>query len=135
VEVDWIATDPQTRRLSYTERRTTAEEYVARMDALHALGEGYSEVSLADRAYPRLTVSFRGGYGVVHQFSAEDKVFLLAGDGSIADDQTVLVPVMDDIDDAEFTGAFVLSADHAWAAVREFLRHGSVEDLGNWQEL
>ena len=135
MEVDWIATDPQTRRLSYTERRTTAEEYVARMDALHALGEGNSEVSLADRAYPRLTVSFRGGYGVVHQFSAEDKVFLLAGDGSIADDQTVLVPVMDDIDDAEFTGAFVLSADHAWAAVREFLRHGSVEDLGNWQEL
>jgi hypothetical protein len=62
-------------------------------------------------------------------------VFLLAGDGSIANDQTVLVPVMDDIDNAEFTGAFVLSADHAWAAVREFISHGSVAGLGHWQEL
>jgi hypothetical protein len=135
VEVDWIATDPETRRLSYTERRTTAEEYVARIEALRALGEGYSEVSLADRAYPYLSWSFRGGYGVVHQFAAEDKVFLLAGDGIIANEQTVLVPVMEDIDNAEFTGAFVLSADHAWAAVREFLRHGSAEDLGPWQEM
>jgi hypothetical protein len=72
---------------------------------------------------------------VVHQFSAEDKVLLLAGDGSLASDQAVLAPVMDDIDDAEFTGAFVLSAGHSWAAVRRFLRHGSVEDLGDLQEL
>jgi hypothetical protein len=134
VKVDWIATDPQTRRLS-AERRTTAEEYVARMEALRALGEGYCEVSLAGRTYPRLTLSFRAGYGVVHQFSAADKVFLLAGDGSIANDQTVRVPVMDDVDNAKFTGAFVLSADHAWAAVTGFLRHGSAEDLGSWQQL
>ena len=60
---------------------------------------------------------------------------LLAGDGSIANDQTVRVPVMDDIDNAKFTGAFVLSADHAWAAVTGFLRHGSAEDLGSWQQL
>jgi hypothetical protein len=105
------------------------------MEALRALGEGYCEVSLAGRAYPRLTLSFRAGYGVVHQFSAADKVFLLAGDGSIANDQIVLVPLMDDIDNAKFTGAFVLSADHAWAAVREFLRHGSAGDLGSWQKL
>jgi hypothetical protein len=135
VEVDWIATDPKTRRLSYTQRRTTAEEYIARIEALRALGEGYSEVSLAGRAHPHLTFSFRGGYGVVHQFPAEDKVFLLAGDGIIANDQTALIPVMDDVDDAQFTGAFVLSTDHAWAAVREFLRHGSAEDLGHWQQL
>jgi hypothetical protein len=135
VEVDWIATDPETRQLSHTERRTTAEEFAARIEALLALGEGYCEVSLAGRAFPHLTLSFRGGCGVVHQFPAADKVFLLAGDGLIADDQSVLVPVMDDIDDAEFTGAFVLSAEHAWAAVREFLRHGSVEDRGDWQEL
>jgi hypothetical protein len=77
----------------------------------------------------------RGGYGVVHQFAAEDKVFLLAGGGIIANEQIVLVPVMDDIDNAKFTGAFVLSADNAWAAVREFLRHGSAEDLAHWQEM
>jgi hypothetical protein len=63
VEVDWIATCPQTRRLSYTLRRSTAEEYVARIEALRALGEGYSEVSLAGRAYPHLTLSLRGGHG------------------------------------------------------------------------
>ena len=60
---------------------------------------------------------------------------LEVGDGVIPNEQTVLVPVMDDIDDAKFTGAFVLSADHAWAAVRDFIRHGTVEDLGDWQEL
>jgi hypothetical protein len=49
-KVDWIATDSEALRLSYAERRTTAEEYVARIEALRALGEGYSEVSLADRA-------------------------------------------------------------------------------------
>lgn len=135
MEFDWIATDPATRRLSGAERRTTAEEYIARIGELRALGEGYSEVSLAGRAYPRLALSFRGGYGVVHQFSAADKVFLLAGDGVIANDQTVHVPVLDDIDDGEFTGACVLSAGHAWAAVREFLRHGTPEDLGHWQQL
>jgi hypothetical protein len=135
VEVDWIATDPESGRLSYTFRRTAAEEYVARIEALLAQGEGYSEVSLAGRTYPRLTLSFRGDYGVVHQFSAEDTEHLLAGDGSVANDQTVLVPVMDDIPSAQFTGAFVRSTDHAWEAVRKFIRDGSAEDLGNWQEL
>jgi hypothetical protein len=76
-KVDWIATDPETRRLSYTGRRTTAEEYVARIEALRALGEGYSEVSLADRAYPYVCLSFclsfRGGYGeFLRHGSAED---------------------------------------------------------------
>jgi hypothetical protein len=80
-------------------------------------------------------LSFRGGYGVVHQFSAQDKSFLMTGDDVIPDEETVLVPVMDDMDGTLFSGAFVLSVEHAWAAVREFLRHGSVEDLGDWQEL
>lgn len=135
MEVDWIATDPETRGLSYTDRRTSAAQYIAQIEALRAQGEGYCEVSLAGQAYPRLTLSFRGGYGVVHQFSAEDKVFLLAGDGVIANDQTALVPMLDDIHDGKFTGAFVLTADHAWAVVREFLRHGNVEVLGHWQQL
>ena len=69
----------------------------------------------------------------VHQFSARDNVFLLAGDGIIASEQSVLVPVMDY--GVEFTGAFVLSADHAWAVVRKFIRHGSAEDLGHWHEM
>lgn len=135
MDVEWIATDPDSHRLSFTERRSSAEEYVVRIEALRALGWGYSEVHVSGTDYPCLTLSFRGDYAVLHQLSAEDKVLLLAGDGVIADDETVLVPMLDDIDEAPFSGAFVLSAERARAAVREFLRHGSVEDLGDWQEL
>jgi hypothetical protein len=135
VDVDWIATDHESGRLSFTERRSSAEEYVARVEGLRALGWGYSEVHVSGTDYPRLTLSIRGDYAVLHQFSAEDKVLLLAGDGVIADDETVLVPMLDDPDDTPFSGAFVLSAERAYAAVREFLRHGAVEDLGDWQEL
>lgn len=134
VEVDWIATDPESGHLSLTERRSSAEEYLARIGALLALGWGYSEVSLSGSAYPHLTLSFRGEYAVVHQFSAEDKVLLLAGDGVTAAGQTVLVPVLD-IDSAPFDGAVVLSTEHACVAIRQFLSHGSPDDLGDWQEL
>ncbi len=135
MDVDWIATDPESRRLSFAERRSSAEEYFARIEALRALGWGYSEVHLAGTDYPVLALSFRGGYAVLHQFSAEEKVLLLAGEGVIADDETVLLPVLDDIHDTVFSGAFVLSTGGACAAVREFLHHGSAEDLGDWQEL
>jgi hypothetical protein len=109
-------------------------DYVARIEALLARGEGYSEVHWADRFHPYLALAFRGGYGVVHQFSADGKVFLLAGGDAIDVNDTVSVPVLD-LDDAPFTGEYVLSAERAWAAVREFLRHGSAEDLGEWHEL
>lgn len=133
MELDWIATDPETGQLSYT-RRTTAEEYIAWIRVLRELGEGYTEVSLADRPYPCLAFGFRGSCGVVHQFVTEDEVFILSGDGVIADGQTVRVPVLDN-DDSEWTGEFVLSAEHAWAAVKQFVRNGSVEGLGHWGEL
>lgn len=132
VEVDWSATDSVSGQLS-AERRSSLEEYVARVEALRALGQGYSEVSFSGSGYPCLALSFRGGYGVVHLF-AEETMFLLAGDGVIADDETVLLPVLDD-PDAEFTGAVVVTADRAWAVVREFLHRGSVEGLGDWHEL
>jgi hypothetical protein len=134
VDVMWTATDPGSRRLS-TERRTSADDYIARIEALLAVGEGYSEVHRADQQYPLLALSFKDGYGVIHQFSAEDKVLLLVGDGVIDAHETALVPVLDDIDDASFSGDYVLSAEHAWTAVKDFLRHGAVEDLGEWQEL
>lgn len=135
MDVEWIATDPESGRLSFVERRSSAEEYLSRIEALRAQGWGYSEVRLSGRDYPSVTLSFRGDYAVLHQFSAEDKVLLLAGGGLVADDETVLVPMLDDIDDTPFSGAFVLTTERASAAVTEFLRHGSVEDLGDWQEL
>lgn len=72
---------------------------------------------------------------MVHQFSASGTVSLLAGGDAIDAGAVVFVPVLDDIEDAPFTGEYVLSAGRAWAAVREFLRDGSVEDLGEWEEL
>jgi hypothetical protein len=134
MDVTWTATDPGTRRLS-TERRTSADDYAARIETLLAAGEGYTEVHRAGRQYPLLALSFRDGYGVVHQFAAEDTVFLLVGDGLLDAHETVRVPVLDDGDDTEFSGDHVLSVEHAWAAVREFLRHGAVADLGEWHEL
>lgn len=108
VDVMWIATDPGSRRLS-TERRTSADDYIARIEALLAAGEGYTEVYRAGQQYPLLALSFRDGYGVIHQFSAEDTVSLLVGDGLIDAHQTVHVPVLDDID-VEFSGDYVLRA-------------------------
>lgn len=135
MDVEWIATEPDSRRLSLTEKRTSADDYIALVEALLAAGEGYSEVHWADRAYPYLTLSFRGDYGVVHQFSADGKVLLLTGDGVIGAHEIVVVPVLDDGAGTPFSGEYVLSAEHAWAAVQDFLRHGVVEDLGEWREL
>lgn len=45
------------------------------------------------------------------------------------------VPVLDDMGDAEFSGDYVLSAERAWTAVKDFLRHGVVENFGEWQEM
>ncbi|HEY6791007.1 MAG TPA: hypothetical protein VI365_27235 [Trebonia sp.] len=72
---------------------------------------------------------------MIHQFPAEDKVLLLAGDGVIGAQETVPVPVLDDVDYAKFSGEYVLSSRRAWTAVQDFLRHGAVADLGEWQEL
>ena len=133
MEVEWIATDPDSGLLSHTERRSSVRDYAARIEALLTRGEGYSHVHRADATYPLLTLSFRGGYGVVHQFPSADKVSLLAGGGAIDASETALVPVLDD--DVPFSGEYVLSAERAWAAVREFLEHGSPEDLGEWHEM
>ena len=134
VDVMWTATEPGSRRLS-SYRGTSADEYIARIEALLAVGEGFSQVHHVGQLHPLLALSFKDGYGVVHQFSAEDKVFLLAGDGVIGARESVPVPVLDDVDYAVFSGKFVLSSGRAWAVVQDFLRHGAVEGLGEWQEL
>ena len=134
MDVMWTATDPDSRRLS-SYGRSSAEDYITRIEALLATGEGYTEVHHAGQLYPLLTLSFKDGFGVVHQFPAEGKVLLLAGGGVIGASETVPVPVLDDAGYAVFSGEYVLSSGQAWAVVQEFLRHGAVEDLGEWQEL
>ncbi|GGM63013.1 hypothetical protein ACFFX1_42635 [Dactylosporangium sucinum] len=80
-------------------------------------------------------MSFRAEHAVVHQFSAADEVFLLVGDGIVANREIVTLPILDDVDETPFTGGFVLRTARACAAIAEFVRHGRVEDLGDWQLL
>jgi hypothetical protein len=103
------------------------------METLLALGEGYSEVSWADRLYPRVSLAFRTDYGVVGCWSSAEQVHLLLGDGVIGDDETVPVPELEG--DAEFTGVFASSRDRAWSVVNQFIESGSIEGLGQWIEL
>jgi hypothetical protein len=58
----------------------------------------------------------------------EPRSFLLVGDGSLAPDGKIEVPVMEN--DAVFTGDFVMTVHRAWDAVRDFVRTGSVGGIG-----
>ena len=134
MELEWTATDPETLGLSYVEQRSGVDEYVARIEALRSYpGEGYSEVHWADRDYPLVTLQFRHPYGVVHYMSENGAIHLLVGDGVVDDEEGVLVPGLED--QSEYSGTFVMSSDRAWEVVQEFLRTGTVEQLGKWFEL
>ena len=135
MDVKWIATDADSQRLSFVERQTSADDYIARIEAMLTVGEGYSEVHWAGRVCPYVALAVKDGYGVVHLFSADGKLLILAGDGVIDASETVLIPVLDDGHGTPFTGEYVLSTEQAWKAVKHFVRHGAVEDIRNWQEL
>ncbi|MFC8346287.1 hypothetical protein [Streptomyces sp. NPDC057280] len=96
-------------------------------------GQGHLEVALPGVTYPYLTLSFRGGHAVVHLFTDEETVFLLVGDGTVSPDETVEVPVLDEL--AIFTGHFVMGVDRARDVVQSFVRTGSFTGLGEWVEL
>jgi hypothetical protein len=132
MELSWTATDPASGRIS-TQRHSGARDYISRMEALLALGEGYSEVSCGDQLYPRVSVTFRGAYGVIAHWSSSEQMFLLLGDGIISNDETVSVPEFEG--DTQYTGAFVSSRQRAWDAVKKFIGSGSVDGIGQWVEL
>lgn len=132
MELSWAASEPGFVHLP-VERRSGAEEYIARMEELLALGEGYSEVSCNDQLYPRISFAFRATYGVVEHWSSSEEMFLLLGDGIVSDDETIFVPELEG--DAEYTGAFVSSRQRAWDVVKKFIGSGSVDGLGQWAKL
>jgi hypothetical protein len=101
MELEWFAMDSETPNLRYPQR-SGVEDYVSRIDELIARGEGYSEVSVVDQEYPYLALSFRNGFGIVHQFLSEDNVYLLLGDGVVGDDEEVSVLELEG--DSRFTG-------------------------------
>ena len=131
-DVEWVASDPETGYLPGIAKRTSAERCLAALDRLLDAG-GYAELNLAGRPHPSLALSFRDGRGVVHRFSAADRVSLLGGDGSVPDEDVLALPLL--LGDAEFTGAFVLGADRARTVVRDFVATGDTDPLGTWHDL
>lgn len=69
------------------------------------------EVQSPNRAFPVLTLAFRGDYAVVHLLSDAERVSLLAGDGTVPSGAEVEVPSMDDL--AAFTDGCALHIDRA----------------------
>jgi hypothetical protein len=132
MELSWTASEPVSGRLS-AERRSSAEDYTSWMETLLALGEGYSEVSRDDQLYPRVSLAFRAGYGVIAYWSSSEQMLLLVGDGIISNDGTVFVPGLEG--DAKYSGAFVSSQQRAWDTVTRFIESGSLDGVGQWVQL
>lgn len=112
------------------ERSSGAEEYISRVEELLALGEGYSEVSHGGQLYPRVSLAFRGAYGVVAYWPSGDEMLLLLGDGIIPSNSAVSVPELEG--DAKYTGEFVSGRQRAWDAVKNFIASSSVDEMGQW---
>ncbi|MGA5189030.1 hypothetical protein ACPCSL_20915 [Streptomyces griseoincarnatus] len=131
--VTWAATDPDSRQFSATERRSGNADLAARFTALRSRGQGYLEVRLPGSAFAVLALGFRGDAAVIHLFDAAEKSSLLVGDGTAAADAVARGPIMDDL--AVFTGDCVVAVDRAWGLVRDFIRTGAPDELGEWREL
>lgn len=65
-------------------------------------------------------------------WSSSEEMFLLLGDGILANDEIVSVPELEG--DTQYTGAFV-SSRRAWDVVKKFIGSGSVDGLGQWVKL
>jgi hypothetical protein len=131
--VMWAATSPESGRFSAVEKRSDVRDLSDRLTELLLRGQGYLEVRLPGGEFPRLALGFRGDQAVIHLFHDAEVTSLLVGDGTVAADAAVDIPIMDDL--AVFTGDFVLTVDRAWVLVRNFIRTGAPRDLGEWCEL
>jgi hypothetical protein len=132
MELSWAACGLGYGRLP-VERRSGAEDYIVRIEELLTRGEGFTEVSCNNQTYPRISFAFRTNYGVVEHWSSSEHIFLMIGDGIISNDETISVPEYEG--DAQYTGAFVSSRQHAWDAIKKFIESGSVDEIGQWVEL
>lgn len=133
MSVVWSMTSLNSGRFSPGEKRSELRDLTGDFNELRSHGQGYLEVRLPDSAFPQLTLSFRDDHAIIHLFTNEESVSLLVGDGTVPPEATVDVPIMDDL--TVFTGDFILSVDHAWDIVENFVRTGTFEELGEWCEL
>ena len=123
MRVTWTATSPATGRLE-AQRESGETELATRFEELRRRGEGYLEVSRGDADYPYVALGFRDGHAVAHWCDRPEAESLVHGDGSVPSEASVDVLVIDDF--AVFTGAFVMTLDHAWDLLHEFVRTGSI---------
>ncbi|WP_416980827.1 hypothetical protein [Streptomyces sp. T028] len=126
-------TSLESGRFTPGQRRSELPELTGDFNKLRSRGQGYLEVRLPDTEFPQLTLGFRDDHAIIHRFTNEESMSLLIGDGTVPAEATVDVPIMDDL--TAFTGDFVLSVDHAWGIVQNFVRAGMPEELGEWCEL
>lgn len=133
MEIEWIATDPESGLLSPVETRSSVDEYVSRINVLLGRGEGFSQVHLAGEDYPLLSFRFRNSYGVVDRFAPDGTMHILRGNGVVPANDDMFFPGLEG--DSQFSGEYILSADRAWREIAEFLSSGSVSDPNQWDEL
>ena len=126
MRIDWAATSASTGRVDATKVNSTLDELLVRFRELRSRGEGYLEIETSGRAYPAIMMGFRNGRGVVHVAEAPDSLALVRGDNSVPADEEVEVPILEE--PAVFSGAVVMTLDHAWQFVEKFARTGYVGD-------
>lgn len=126
MDVVWAATEVRTRRFQSAPVRSDWAELDDRFRWLRRRRiRGYIEVEVPGRESPKLAIGFRGEYAVIHLGS-----LLLGGDGVVPKEAYVQVPVVDEL--ARFFGDVVLDTDRAWDLVRDFVRSGRADELGEW---
>ncbi|MFD7244655.1 hypothetical protein [Streptomyces massasporeus] len=133
MNVTWAATALESERYSAAEKTSDISELTDHFNELRSRGRGYLEVRLPGREFPRLALGFQGDQAVIHLFGDADGSALLTGDDSVATNAVVDVPVMEDL--APFSGDFILTVEHAWTLLRNFIQTGAHDELGDWCEL
>jgi hypothetical protein len=129
-EVVVAATRGESGRFDATEKVVGGDELLGLLDQFLGNGQGYLEVRAAESEFPLLTVGIRGDVAVIHCVIGPERMGLLRGDGSVASDAVVEVPVMDEI--AVFSGEVAFGVAAARVVVADFVRTGV---LGEWIEL
>ncbi|MEU9919393.1 hypothetical protein [Streptomyces sp. NPDC051001] len=133
MSVVWAATSPESGLFRAVETRSAVKDLADRFNDLRTRGQGYIEVRSPDREFPVLTLAFLDDHAVLHLMNHSERIFLLAGDGTVPSSAEVEVPIMDDL--AAFTGDFVLHIDRAWDLVHDFTQTQAAGPLGEWCEL
>src|SRR5689334_24416790 len=127
------ATSVESGRFHAVEKPISDDCVLDLFDQFVGVGQGYLEVRSADHEFPPVTMGMQGGFAVIHGATTPDQITLLYGDGSLSPQETVEVPIMDELE--TFTGEFALGTAAAREALEDFIRSGDLARLGRWFDL